>query len=325
MGIYDRDYYREDEPSAWQSWNDRRVTITLLIAVGATFVIQVLASNPALRRPDQLLKFGAFNAEAILQGELWRTMTQYFIHSRSGLIQVAVEMVVLYVFGMKLERRLGSREYAFLLVACGLVVAVGKLLTALAVPEELTRASYGGGPFVAALVVLYIFYYGQTRVQFIAEVPAWVPAVIVLVLELLGEFGDGGVVGFGFVGYAVGAAFAVLYYFLPVRLSALFKRRPKRTTNLRLVRSQQDAASEMDDSELLAFETNKPAKVRGKSESTDSLKTAAALDEHLEAKLDQVLEKIARTGKDSLTADEQALLLHAGEVFKRRRAGRANT
>ena len=39
--------------------------------------------------------------------------------------------------------------------------------------------------------------------------------------------------------------------------------------------------------------------------------TARVMDEHLEAKLDAVLEKIARTGKESLTEQEQRILQQA--------------
>jgi hypothetical protein len=46
---------------------------------------------------------------------------------------------------------------------------------------------------------------------------------------------------------------------------------------------------------------------------------AAAMDEHLEAKLDAVLEKIAKTGKESLTPKEQEILQQAAEMYKRRR------
>ena len=45
----------------------------------------------------------------------------------------------------------------------------------------------------------------------------------------------------------------------------------------------------------------------------------AAVNEHLEAKLDAVLEKIAKTGKESLTPKEQEILRQASEMYKRRR------
>jgi hypothetical protein len=46
----------------------------------------------------------------------------------------------------------------------------------------------------------------------------------------------------------------------------------------------------------------------------------AAADEYLEAKLDAVLEKIARSGKESLTNQEQEILRKAAEMYKRRRS-----
>jgi hypothetical protein len=58
---------------------------------------------------------------------------------------------------------------------------------------------------------------------------------------------------------------------------------------------------------------HEPAAVATPARSSD-------IDEQLEAKLDAVLEKVARTGKDSLTASERAILLQASEIYKRRRS-----
>ena len=46
----------------------------------------------------------------------------------------------------------------------------------------------------------------------------------------------------------------------------------------------------------------------------------ALADEHLEAKLDAVLEKIAKWGKESLTQQEQDILKLAAEMYKKRRS-----
>ena len=46
---------------------------------------------------------------------------------------------------------------------------------------------------------------------------------------------------------------------------------------------------------------------------------AAEADEQMEAKVDAVLEKVARLGQDSLTETEKQILLRASEVYKRRR------
>ena len=43
------------------------------------------------------------------------------------------------------------------------------------------------------------------------------------------------------------------------------------------------------------------------------------MNEHLEAKLDEVLAKVAKHGKESLTDPEREILLKASEIYKKRR------
>jgi hypothetical protein len=51
-----------------------------------------------------------------------------------------------------------------------------------------------------------------------------------------------------------------------------------------------------------------------------SAPSAGNVDEQLEAKLDAVLEKVARHGKQSLTETENQILMRASEIYKRRRS-----
>ena len=44
------------------------------------------------------------------------------------------------------------------------------------------------------------------------------------------------------------------------------------------------------------------------------------VDEQLEAKLDAVLEKVARFGRGSLTEGENQILMRASEIYKKRRS-----
>jgi hypothetical protein len=81
----------------------------------------------------------------------------------------------------------------------------------------------------------------------------------------------------------------------------------RQRTRLKLVPAPDDADEEHADSEPV-----EPVIVR-------TTKRSEAVDEQLEAKLDRVLDKVSRSGRDSLTADEQSILLRASEVYKRRR------
>ena len=53
--------------------------------------------------------------------------------------------------------------------------------------------------------------------------------------------------------------------------------------------------------------------------SVANVAATSPIDEQLEAKLDLALEKVARTGKDSLTSEEKAVLMRASEIYKRKR------
>jgi hypothetical protein len=53
---------------------------------------------------------------------------------------------------------------------------------------------------------------------------------------------------------------------------------------------------------------------------TVSAPTSPSLDEQLEAKLDAVLAKVARSGQESLTDSERQILLRASEIYRRRRS-----
>ncbi len=43
------------------------------------------------------------------------------------------------------------------------------------------------------------------------------------------------------------------------------------------------------------------------------------VDEHLDAKLDAVLEKLSRHGRESLTDPEREILQRASEIYKKKR------
>jgi hypothetical protein len=60
-----------------------------------------------------------------------------------------------------------------------------------------------------------------------------------------------------------------------------------------------------------------PASSSGASSST-------SMDEHLEAKLDEVLEKVKKHGQDSLTEEERAVLFRASEIYRKRRKSGGN-
>ena len=60
-------------------------------------------------------------------------------------------------------------------------------------------------------------------------------------------------------------------------------------------------------------------RVGGRGGRGSAVGRVAGVDEHLEAKLDEVLAKVAKHGKESLTEAEREILLKASEIYKKRR------
>ena len=313
MGIYDRDYYREDAGGGWADWRGVRVTLSLITLIVAPFLAELFGSDPRQPGDGPVVAVGGFDAARIQAGELWRLVTFHFVHDRGAFVQVVLVGVALYVVAGRLEGVHGWREFLGFVICAAAVISLAKFVAA--VGGDLDRLpgrpglTYGAGPLVASLLVLYACHHPYEPVNLGVSVPMWAVVGGVVGLSLLAEFGGSGHAGR--VAHLAGAAFAVAYsaagwrvsnVLFPRTLAARVKVRP---ANVRAATDGPPAVTPRP----APIPTPRPAEA-GVSRLTD---------EQLEAKLDQVLEKVARTGRDSLTTDEQAVLQRASEVFKQRR------
>jgi hypothetical protein len=97
-----------------------------------------------------------------------------------------------------------------------------------------------------------------------------------------------------------GAAFAALYYNFQWRVTSFWQgvpswRRQRAKPKLRVYHPEDEMAVAVPSA------------------------PAGDLDEHLDAKLDAVLEKLSRHGRESLTDSERDILLRASEIYKKKR------
>lgn len=156
MGIYDRDYARDD---AADFYGDRRrsgfrlpfygsVTNWLIFINVAVFVLDIiltpafgvplpgLAASPTSPPPRLPLFFfwGHFSTDtAIYHAQVWRFLTYQFLHG--GLMHILFNMFALWSFGRMVEDRMGSRRYLAFYLLCGvagaslyLLLSVGGML-----------------------------------------------------------------------------------------------------------------------------------------------------------------------------------------------------
>jgi membrane associated rhomboid family serine protease len=312
MGIYDREYYRREGPGFLSFAGHGLVCKWLILINVACFVIQLATES---RRPmgfvgvdDQGIpivvpKQGWFTdtlmlktREVLQHGQVWRLLTYAFLHDPGSLWHIVFNMLFLWWFGKDMEDLYGSREFlAFYLVSA--------FLGGCAFVAFADGNCIGASGAVTAVMVLFAFHYPTHVIYlwFLIPIPIWLFVGFQVLQDLIiftGQIKTQTAVTV----HLAGAGFGFLYYKFQWRLITLGTRvrswfQERSRPRLRVYREE---------------DVSRPAPV--------TAPLSGDFDEHLEAKLDAVLEKVARFGKDSLTEPERQILLRASEVYKKRRS-----
>lgn len=309
MGIYDREYYRESTQDRWSVWFARRGTVALVVVVGCVYLLQLMTRQAGNEQVDLVAEWGRFDLARIYKGEVWRLVTAFFLHDSNNAFHFLFNVVVLYWFGSILEGVYGTKELVTFYLVAGVVVSLAKFVTYAAgflVPVP----SLGASGAVTAVLVLFACHFPNRRLWFfmLIPLPAWMIVTGLILFDLLGVMGlrrD----NVNYIAHLFGAAFGFVYFFFQLRVSnwlpslgSAFSRRA--------ARPRMRVASAVD-AERPPPTPPEPAAVPPRP--------AGNVDEQLEAKLDNVLEKVARLGKSSLTPEENDILMRASEIYKRRR------
>jgi membrane associated rhomboid family serine protease len=305
MGIYDRDYYREG-PSYLESLIPSGLVCKWLIGVNVlVFIAQYLSRGGPHDGAGWVTNHLILDTNAVMSGEVWRLLTYAFLHSTDSWMHILFNMIFLWWFGSDLEAMYGPREFlAFYLVAA-LLGGIAYEVWALAAHQS--APCLGASGAVTALLVLSALHFPH-RVIYIfllIPVPLWLFAIFNVAQDAFVFVGQRNT-GVAVVVHLAGALFAFTYWKFHIRLldsfggwMSRFKRRSH--PHLRLFRPEEIESREQPVSVAAIAADSSP------------------VDEHLEAKLDAVLEKLARTGKESLTDTERQILMRASEIYKRRR------
>jgi membrane associated rhomboid family serine protease len=312
MGIYDRDYARREGSGFLGSIGDRGTVCLWLIGITVgVFIIQVLTTPAGKLGPFTPLFL--LQPERVFEGQVWRLATYAFLHWPNQIVTIVFSMLFLWWFGRDMEEMYGPREFLAYYLAVVLLGGVGFVLTALLcrAPLELPYLGSGSAGPVAAVLVLCACYYPRRIILlfFILPVPIWLVVVLLVAINAYSFLAGlaGLQQGFGATAAQVAPTltaclFALAYYKWQWRVTSWWPdlqglRRRLRRPPLRVYREEEP-----------------PTPVRV------GAPLPPAEDEQLEAKMDAILEKISRTGKESLTDSERQVLLRASEIYKRRRS-----
>jgi membrane associated rhomboid family serine protease len=311
MGIYDRDYYRRDSRNPWSATSGGGQVVLVLIVVNVVVFVAQLAS-------PEFTGFFILDVDAVLHGQVWRLVTYAFLHdpgylslpgqdNSSWILHIVFNMLLLWFFGRAMEELYGAREFlVFYLMAAifgGVIFTLESLFlrTLPVLPRLGFSPCLGASGAVMAVMTLYACHYPRRTVllMFVLPVQIWVLVVIFVVWDGMALLFPGFRSGTAVSVHLAGAGLAYCYFrfgwrWLDLGSWLMFWRRGR--PRLRVVR----------DEEPITPEPVGPPK-------------AHDVDEHLEAQVDAVLEKVSRYGQDSLTESEREILFKASEVYRRRR------
>jgi len=287
MGIYDREYYRDEQPRGFtlgHSGGQSMVVKLILVTVGV-FLLDLFSGG-------WLTAHLALTGHTLLEPwNWWKFLTYGFLHDDHNIQHILFNMLVLFFFARDVEGVYGQREFLwFYLTAIVVSGAVWAMVAQLdGTPLDATVVGASGAVTAAVVMFILLFPHRTVLLFFVLPVPAWVMGVLILLFDFFGATRGGTNVAHS--AHLAGAAFAFIY----------------QRSGWRLSRFAPDAAW----LQRMRGSLKRRPKLR--------LHDPDAKDARLREEVDRLLEKVYRDGEASLTPAERRKLEQASRHFQKRR------
>ncbi|HEX5068962.1 MAG TPA: rhomboid family intramembrane serine protease, partial [Vicinamibacterales bacterium] len=164
------------------------VRALVYLNAGVFFVSFVLAMSGN----ETILTFLGLKPQLIFeQFYIWTPVTYLFLHDPTGFGHILFNMLALWMFGVDLERRWGTRAFLRYYFVTGIGAGVGTVLVSL-LPFEATRGTYyattvgaSGAIYGLLLAWALLFPARQILFMFIFPLPARVAALLMAGMAFL--------------------------------------------------------------------------------------------------------------------------------------------
>jgi membrane associated rhomboid family serine protease len=236
MGLYDREYYRE-EPRGIVLGGDMSVNTTLILINVVVFIADMFSEG---RLSNVLgLEWDLFGHPL----NFWQLLTYGFAHDPSNMWHILSNMFFLWLFGRDMETLYGKRLYLQLYLS--LVVLSGFIWLVLNLLSGNAAMLIGASGAVTGIMVLFVLHYPTRTLLFwgVFPIPVWILATLQLLQDIFGAVTRSGQVAY--TAHLTGAAFAYLFYKTGWQLGSLLPKRLSlgrlgRKPRLRVHRSEED-------------------------------------------------------------------------------------
>ena len=138
------DFRRRDEwgepQTPGNSWRSRIPSGLPVTYSGLILLACIVVFFISLILPDFVENYLALNTDYVLQRP-WTLITYMFVHADFN--HIFWNMVVLFFFGMELERRVGEKKFLQIYILSGIVAALGQMMISGGTLEGASGALYG--------------------------------------------------------------------------------------------------------------------------------------------------------------------------------------
>jgi membrane associated rhomboid family serine protease len=284
MGLYDRDYMRDEPTDAFvrrrgprKPWSP---TIVLLVVLAIVYVVQIICLfGPRI----PLEYYGGLSLNGIRQGHLWQLLSFQFLHG--GILHLLLNGMTLYSFGRLLEQELGRGRFLALYFLSGTAGGLLQMLATWLLRQPAEIPVVGASAGISGLLGAFILTYPDARLILFPipfKIRAWTLLWIVLGVSIIGTvFPFGGIAHAAHLGGLLAGGAFIRWLWRRNFQSGLFNPSPKST----------------------------PPR-------TTPAAPPPTTDDFIEREVNPILEKIATHGLHSLTERERRTLEEARKRMK---------
>jgi len=307
MGIHDREYYRgETRGSTWLG-GVSPVSNAIIAVNVVVFIAQQLLPADSNFVNEWL---SASPEYTLRHFRVWQLLTATFVHGY--LLHLVGNMLFLYLVAKDMESVYGGRDFlVFYLVAAIFSTLAWVLIDAL---SPATHFMMGASGAVMGAVTLFTLFYPKREILFFAIIPMpmWLLWAIYMAFPLV-PYLRGNETRIAVSSHLAGAVFALAFKQFDLRLSRLVSGRFFRP-RLRVFSPPREPSRSRAPSTSWTSSS-----VGGGSKGAP---VSVIPEEQLDARLDEVLAKIAREGRSGLTEEELRVLQEASRRARIRRSDR---